>query len=274
MQFWPNLQAACLTLLTSGIASWLVAIGSIVFGAFAVSRIAMFGARMTNGAHPNWVADFIELLIPIAIGTMLLQFWAVPIPGVGVTMPEIVTGSTQLIVRRIGLMSIQDISVKLTTWQNEMESPGLASFVAMFEYGMILTMMWACQAIGFVVMALSLVATAVCILEAPLFISTMLWPDLEFAYRGWLRSFLQYATMPITCSVIISIMGEFLVNSITAMPHKSSLDVATNVVPIVMVLAANIAAVGLSPWLHTHLWTGSAGSSTGFIGALVTRFTR
>lgn len=275
MSFWPNMQASLSELLSSGIMGWFVSAAMVAFGAIAVARLSVFGLRATNGAYGDqWVDQFERLLFPIVIGYMLLSYWAVPIPGIGYSFPRLLTASVHGITQKITVLSMSDVITSLSKWQSEMESPTIASFVAMFDYAVVCVLIWVMQGVGFVVTAVAMIAAAVCMVVGPLFISTMLWPNMDWVYRGWLRSFIQYATMPVTVAMVAAVVGNFVVKCMTALPHKTVGDLAAYMGPIVIVLASGIAAVAFAPVIHNHMFSGSSGSGSGFIGYMAGRLFR
>jgi hypothetical protein len=270
MQFWPNLEASFQNLMTSGIIGLLSTVGLTIFSAIAIIRITMFGLAVTNGRYGDkWLDPFIELMMPIVFGLLMLNYWVNPIPGIGFSFPHIITGTGDWITHQISQQTVQDVITTLGQWQAEMASPGLANFVGMFDYAIVTVLIWIMQASGFLLNAFAMVATAVCIVWGPLAASCMMFPEMEWYFKGWLRSFWQYATLKVTISIIVLVVGNFVVRCMTALPHKSVGDLAANIVPIMVVLLTGIFCVFKSGDIHNHINSGASGSSTGFFGALL-----
>jgi TrbL/VirB6 plasmid conjugal transfer protein len=272
VSFWVNMQASLQSLMTSGIVGWMANIGITIFGAIAIANIAMFGLKVSNGVYGDkWLQPFEDLMIPILFGYIMLNYWSTPIPGVGYTFPHLVTGSTDAIANQINQATVADVITKLGTWQSQMESPTLANIVALVDYAVLLILIWVAQAGGFLMNAFAMVATSVCVIVGPIFVGCMMFPGLEFAFKGWLRSFIQYSFLRVTVSVIIAVMGNFLVNCMTAIPHASVEDIAANMPGIVICLLSFIYAIFKAGDINNSIFSGSSGSSTGFIGAILAK---
>ena len=272
MSFWPNMEQSLQALMTSGIMGIFVAIGGAMGGAMAAYQISKLGLSVLLGTHgDNWLEPFFDLMIKIIAMFAMIGFWVTPIPGLGMTFPHVITGSMDYLVQQITGATIADMINGLTLWHSQMESPGWANVVGMIDYVVITILIWTMQAEGFIQIGWAMIATAVCIVCGPLFIGLWLFPGLDFGFRGWYRSMLQYSFQKVVVALIVMVVSHFGVSAMFAMPHASLEDVAANVGPIVIVLAMGIFAPMKAGELNNHIWSGSSGSTSGFLGALAAR---
>jgi hypothetical protein len=263
-----SLQEAIQRLMTLGVLGWLIPTGTAIFTIAAGIRLANAGRKMMVSGG-NVMHDFyFEHLVPIAAGMALLSFWAVPIPGVGLSLPDSLTHGVHVIALGIHDAQGTSLMIKLTEFQNEMEVPGITEIRALIVYLVGNGLFWVLEGVGFIAGALAMVVTAVCILLGPLAISTMLSKNFDFIFRGWLRAFVGYATMPITIAAISFVVTNFVANVLLNVPHFSTAEYVGSAAIIIVTPLAGIIVMGASPLIHNHIVSGASGAGHGVVGSL------
>ena len=268
-----SLQAAIVQFLTGGAAGWLVPTGMFIFTASAGIRLTMFGRRMITTGGDMFGHEFLQELIQIAAVLALLNFWAAPIhvPGTrspGLSVPDAFLNGVTYVVNKVNTASNANVTVQIAQWQSQMEIPSIANVVGLLVYAIITGLCWLMECVGFVAGAIAMVTTAVCIVAGPLPISTALSRNFDFIFRGWLRAFICYGTMPITVSIIATIMGNFVVTVLTKIPNVSMDQYIGESVFIILVLATGFICTAISPVIHAHILSGSSGAGGGLVGSI------
>jgi hypothetical protein len=81
------------------------------------------------------------------------------------------------------------------------------------------------QAIAIVVIAFGFIATAVCVLVAPIFIPFFIVPKLEWLFWGWFKCFIQYAFYQVIAAAVVFVIANLILgvvpteNSARINPH-------------------------------------------------------
>jgi hypothetical protein len=265
-----DLQATIVQFLTGGAAGWLVPIGTAIFAISASIRLTLWGRKMITTGGDMFGHLLFEELLPIAAGVAVLSYWASssPIPGVGRSIPEEFINAVSSIVSLVNKSSDVNVTVQIAQWQSQMEIPSIANVVGILIYAVITGLCWLMECVGFIAGAIPMVTTAVCIVVGPLALSTILSRNFDFIFRGWLRAFICYGTMPITVSIIAGIMSNFVVTVLTKIPVVSMDQYVGESVFIILVLATGFICTAISPVIHAHILSGSSGAGGGLVGSI------
>lgn len=242
-----------------------VGIGSRMFLAFAAILIMWHGIRMMlawrqSGEH---MYTFAKLLLVISFGYAMINYYASPIPGIGIPFSSLITDQTSYLAGLISARSIQDAQGSLNTLWNALEQPSAWSIIAnLFYWTWLLVIALAQFAILFVV-CFSMIATAICVLLGPLFVPFFIVPSLEWIFWNWLKAFIQYSFMLVVANAFIFIFERFLSRFLLTLPPGMRFEEQLLYsVHVVMILVTFTVGVLLVPSLTSSIFSGRSGEST------------
>ena len=173
------------------------AMGQNLFRMFATILIAWFGVKSAlsaaSGKYTFQFDNFASLLLTIAFGFAMVNYYSTPIPGIGVSFHNLVTDEAQFLANKINQTELQTIVDRIGDFEARIDAPGVTDLLGTIMYAVVIILLAAAQAIAIVVIAYGFIATAVCVLVGPVFVPFFIVPKLEWLFWGWLRCFLQYA---------------------------------------------------------------------------------
>jgi len=182
------------TLLTQNL-GFFDAMGQNLFRMFATILIAWYGIKSAlaaaGGKHYFHFDNFAGLLLTIAFGFAMVNYYSTPIPGIGVSFHNLITDEAQFLANRINQAELQTIVDRIGDFEARIDAPGVTDMLGMAIYIIVIILLAAAQAISIVVIAYGFIATAVCVLVGPIFVPFFIVPKLEWLFWGWLRCFLQ-----------------------------------------------------------------------------------
>jgi hypothetical protein len=245
-----------------------VGLGQNLFRALATIMLAWFGIKTALGAGELYAgmhfSRFASLVLTISFGFAMVNYYASPIPGIGMDFHHLITDQAQFLSNAISTNMIDTITNKISAFEGTIEPPGVTlQFWAYFDYWTIILLLSLAQAIAMVVAAFGIIATAVCVLLGPVFIPFFIVPQLDWLFWGWLRCFIQYAFYQVVAAAVIFIIANILtgfMNLYDGRPIPVSQQAA--LLPAVfIVIVASVYALLKVPMLTSHIFSGSSGGS-------------
>ena len=203
----------------------LLASGNRLWLGLATIVVVWTGAR-TAFAGEAWNAwDFVKLIFLVSIPKGMLEFYAAPLPGVGLTFPEIIVqqGSwlNGIIVGDTGSTAwtwLQDYlgNVWNTIADNASRYYGLGLVAGFFnghQQMMVLAVLMATSLlslltvlIGYCYILFAQIAMSILTLLGPLFIPWMIFSPLSFLFWSWLRMMITYSLYAAVAAAVFRIM--------------------------------------------------------------------
>jgi hypothetical protein len=206
------------------------AMGQNLFRMFATILVAWYGIKSAlaaaGGKHYFHFDNFAGLLLTIAFGFAMVNYYSTPIPGIGTSFHNLITDEAQFLANRINQAELQGIVDRIGDFEARIDSPGVTDFLGMAIYVIVIILLAAAQAISIVVIAYGFIATAVCVLVGPVFVPFFIVPKLEWLFWGWLRCFIQYAFYEVIAAAVVYIIGNLIIGVLTlqgtgTIPHCS-----------------------------------------------------
>lgn len=240
-------------------------IGKNMFIGLATIMLAWFGTKTAleagdflAGMH---FSKFASLVITISFGFAMINYYSVPIPGIGTDFHHLVTNETLYLSKAIGNAQLDQIAQDVDYVRANLVTPGITDILAIFFYGLTILLLAGCEAVAIIVTAFGLVATSVCALVGPIFIPFFIVPKLDWLFWGWLRCFIQYAFYQVIAAAVIFIIGNFFTGIIHAQitGALSPTDLIKAFPLIVVTALSAIYAIIKIPMLTSHIFSGSAG---------------
>ncbi|HMI50551.1 MAG TPA: type IV secretion system protein [Candidatus Saccharimonadales bacterium] len=250
------------------------AMGQNLFRMFATILVAWYGVRSAlaaaGGKQYFQFDDFASLLLTIAFGFAMVNYYSTPIPGIGTSFHHLITDEAQFLANRINQTELQTIVDRIGDFEARIDAPGVTDFLGMAIYVIVIVLLASAQAISIVVIAYGFIASAVCVLVGPAFVPFFIVPKLEWLFWGWLRCFMQYAFYEVIAAAVVYIIGNLMVGVLTLQPAGTiSIVQLIGWFPVLFItFVASIYVLLKVPALTGHIFSGTAGgSSAGILGA-------
>jgi hypothetical protein len=244
------------------------AMGQNLFRMFATILIAWYGIKSAlasaSGKQSFHFDNFASLLLTIAFGFAMVNYYSTPIPGIGVSFHNLITDEAQFLANRINQAELQTIVDRIGDFEARIDAPGVTDFLGMAIYVVVIILLAAAQAISIVVIAYGFIATAVCVLVGPIFVPFFIVPKLEWLFWGWLRCFLQYAFYEVIAAAVVYIIGNLIIGVLTLQGagNISTLQLIGWFPVLLITFVASIYVLLKVPALTNHIFSGTAGGSS------------
>ena len=252
------------------------AMGQNLFRMFATILVAWYGIKSAlaaaSGKHTFHFDNFASLLLTIAFGFAMINYYSTPIPAIGTSFHNLITDEAQFLANKINQTELQTIVDRIGDFEARIDAPGVTDFLGMAIYIIVIVLLAAAQAISIVVIAYGFIATAVCVLVGPVFVPFFIVPKLEWLFWGWLRCFLQYAFYEVIAAAVVYIIGNLIIGVLTLQGtgNISTVQLIGWFPVLLITLVASIYVLLKVPALTNHIFSGTAGgSSAGILEAPV-----
>jgi len=243
------------------------AMGQNLFRMFATILIAWYGIKSAlasaSGKYTFQFDNFASLLLTIAFGFAMVNYYSTPIPGIGVSFHNLITDQAQFLANKINQTELQTIVDRIGDFEARIDAPGVTDFLGMAIYIVVIILLASAQAISIVVIAYGFIATAVCVLVGPIFVPFFIVPKLEWLFWGWLRCFVQYAFYEVIAAAVVYIIGNLIIGVLTLQGtgNISTLQLIGWFPVLLITFVASIYVLLKVPALTNHIFSGTAGGS-------------
>jgi hypothetical protein len=197
-------------------------LGQSMFLSFATIMIVWFGAKAALSSADRGggfqFGNFAGLVMMIAFGFAMTQYYATPIPGLGRSFYHLITDQTSYLSSLIAGTQLQNATNAISQYEGQIQSPGLADFSGSLAYILDLAILALWEAVAIIITAYGFVAQAICVLVGPIFIPFFIVPKLEWLFWGWLKCFMQYAFYQVIAAATIFVMGNLVIYVLTQPP--------------------------------------------------------
>ncbi len=127
------------------------AMGQNLFRMFATILIAWYGIKSAlsaaSGKYTFQFDNFASLLLTIAFGFAMVNYYSTPIPGIGVSFHNLVTDEAQFLANKIDQTELQTIVDRIGDFEARIDAPGVTDFLGMAIYIIVIILLAAAQAI-------------------------------------------------------------------------------------------------------------------------------
>ena len=242
--------------------------GQNLFRMFATILVAWYGIKSAlaaaGGNQYFHFDDFASLLLTIAFGFAMVNYYSTPIPGMGSSFHNLITNEAQFLANRINQAELQTIVDRIADFEARIDAPGVTDLLGTVIYAVIIVLLAATQAISIVVIAYGFIATAVCVLVGPVFVPFFIVPKLEWLFWGWLRCFIQYAFYEVIAAAVVYIIGNLIIGVLTMQPVGAiSILQLIGWFPVLFItFLASIYVLLKVPALTAQIFSGAAGGSS------------
>jgi hypothetical protein len=239
-------------------------IGLRMFKSFAIILLAWHGIRMMlawreAGEH---MFSFAKLLLVLAFGYAMIAYYALPMPGLGISFSHLITDEASNLASLVGAHSIQNAQQMLSSFWNDLEQPDAWSILENLIYWTFLLVIGLAQFALLFVVCFSMIASAVCALVGPIFVPFFIVPTLEWLFWGWLKAFIQYSFTLVVANAYIFVFERFLTNFLLTLPpglrFEEQLLYSVHVEMILLTFAVGVLLV---PSLTSSIFSGKSGEA-------------
>ena len=245
------------------------AMGQNLFRSFATILVVWYGVKSAlsaaGGRHMFNFDNFASLLLTIAFGFAMVNYYSTPIPGMGASFHNLITDESQFLANKINQTELQTVEERIADFETRMDSPGITDILGTIIYVVIIILLAAAQAIAIVVIAFGFIATAVCVLVGPIFIPFFIVPKLEWLFWGWFKCFIQYAFYQVIAAAVVYVIAKphSWASSIFSPQGTISTVQLIEAFPVLFItFLASIYTLLKIPALTNHIFSGTAGGSS------------
>lgn len=244
------------------------AMGQNLFRSFATILVVWYGVKSAlsaaGGRHMFNFDNFASLLLTIAFGFAMVNYYSTPIPGMGASFHNLITDESQFLANKINRTQLQIVEERIADFETRMDSPGITDILGTIIYVVIIILLAAAQAIAIVVIAFGFIATAVCVLVGPIFIPFFIVPKLEWLFWGWFKCFIQYAFYQVIAAAVVFVIGNLILGILDLQPTGTISTVQLiEAFPVLFItFLASIYTLLKIPALTNHIFSGMAGGSS------------
>lgn len=244
------------------------AMGQHLFRMFATILVAWYGVKSAlaaaSGRQPFHFDNFAALLLTLSFGFAMVNYYSVPIPGIGTSFHNIITDESQFLATRINQAELQAVLQGVNDFQARLDAPGVADLLGTIVYAVIIILLAAAQAVAIVVVGYGFIATAVCVLVGPVFVPFFIVPKLEWLFWGWFKCLLQYAFYQVIAAAVVFVIGNLILGVLRLQPPGAVSTVQLiGWFPVLFItFLASIYALLKVPALTNHIFSGTSGGSS------------
>jgi hypothetical protein len=259
----PTIQQAISSLLTVYEPEFL-RFGHSLFLALATIIICWQGIRMmfSHDGLGDHMFHFAKLLLFVAFGYAMINFYEAPIPGFGVSFSNLITDQAHHFQSVLEARSFDNIYRHFDELSDHFMQPDAWSILANLIYWTLLLLIAVAKAISLAVIAFGLIASAVCALLGPIFVPFFIVPKLDWLFWGWLKSFIQYSFIPVVAVAFLMIFEQFVYRYVTTLPPTiTSAEYGVYGLQTVAVIVTFCIGIVLVPSLTNSIFSGSSGET-------------
>ena len=244
------------------------AMGQNLFRMFATILVAWYGAKSAlaaaGGRQPFHFDNFATLLLTLSFGFAMVNYYSVPIPGIGTSFHNLITDESQFLAARINQAELQAMLQGVNDFQASLDTPGVTDLVGTIVYAVIIILLATAQAVAIVVIAYGFIATAVCVLVGPVFLPFFIVPKLEWLFWGWFKCLLQYAFYQVIAAAVVFVIGNLILGVLQLQPPGAVSTVQLiGWFPVLFItFLASIYVLLKVPVLTNHIFSGTSGGSS------------
>jgi hypothetical protein len=244
------------------------AMGQNLFRMFATILVAWYGVKSAlaaaSGRQPFHFDNFAALLLSLSFGFAMVNYYSVPIPGIGTSFHNIITDESQVLAARINQAELQAVLQGVNDFEARLDAPGVTDLLGTIVYSVIIILLAGAQAISIVVIAYGFIATAVCVLVGPVFVPFFIVPKLEWLFWGWFKCLIQYAFYQVIAAAVVFVIGNLILGVLQLQPPGTVSTVQLiGWFPVLFItFLASIYALLKVPALTNHIFSGTSGGSS------------
>ena len=263
---WQTFAADLATVL----APQMMAAGMDLWRGLSLIVIVWTGTQMALSGGGVNMASVVKMVITLSIPLGMLQFYTQPLPGLTLTVPDVITGMGNwlhgVIVAGTGEQMLTEIQHMFRGMYDNLlltpDMPGImnplrmwgALMSAIFSgisglifWVLMLLVMLVVYTVGLAQIVWAQLAITIAILLGPVFIPFLVLPPLSFLFWGWFKTILTYSLYSAIAAAIFRVSSQVGVEVLQGLaapgPYQTPAGFATLVQNFFMVLLFGVAAL-------------------------------
>ena len=242
-------------------------LGQGMFLSLSTIMIVWFGLKSALSAGERGAgfqfSNFAGLVLMIAFGYAMIEYYDTPIPGIGRSFYHVVVDETEYLSGLIASSQLQTADDAVSQYRSQIQVPGLTDISGSIAYVIDLVILSLWQAVAIIIIAYGFIAEAVCVLVGPIFIPFFIVPKLEWLFWGWFKCFLQYAFYQVIAAATMFVMGNLIIYVLNNAPFVPVPAPAVLLSLLIVVFLGGVYALLKVPALTSHIFSGMSGLSSG-----------
>ena len=263
---WQTFAADLATVL----APQMMAAGMDLWRGLSLIVIVWTGTQMALSGGGVNMASVVKMVITLSIPLGMLQFYTQPLPGLTLTVPDVITGMGNwlhgVIVAGTGEQMLTEIQNMFRGMYDNLlltpDMPGIMNPIRMFSaviaaimsgisglifWVLMLLVMLVVYTVGLAQIVWAQLAITIAILLGPVFIPFLVLPPLSFLFWGWFKTILTYSLYSAIAAAIFRVSSQVGVEVLQGLaapgPYQTPAGFATLMQNFFMVLLFGVAAL-------------------------------
>lgn len=194
-------------------------IGRKIFAGLILYRLYDFIKGVGFGKYGDaWLYELFELLELVTIALIMQTFYSTPIPGVGYSFTQLITGTTSSLAKSLDASLMTNIYHHFQAMHDSFVEPGWGEFGLWLLYCMVVAIILLAKALTVGMVGLSLIFSALALLVGPLFVPWILLPSLSGWFWGWFRSLVQWSFLQVSSYGYLFLFEHYLRGYLSSLP--------------------------------------------------------
>lgn len=263
LDYFAQVQASVLAMMSTALPQFWT-FGNNMTISVATVVIAWSGIQIMLSSAPfnEHIHGFAKTLLFVSMVYGISTFYSSPIPGFGSSFTGLIVNQTAYFSSVLDANAVANIYQSLDMIEGKIIAPGALEVTAGFLYVLLMLALAVAKALSMAVVSFGLIASAICALLGPLVIWSLLIPQLNWLFWGWLRAFFQYSMVPVVALAYLLVMERFINAYATSLP--AGITQGTYLIYVMqslVVIATFVIGIVLVPSLTHSIFNGGGSQS-------------
>ena len=256
--------------LAAAVAPQMLAAGMDLWRGLSLIVIVWTGTQMALSGGGVNMASVVKMIITLAIPLGMLQFYTTPLPGLSLTVPDVITGMGSwlhgVIIAGAGEQMLTELQNMFRGMYDNLmltpAMPGIMNPIRMFGalmaaimsgitglifWVLMLLVMLVVYTVGLAQIVWAQLAITIALLLGPVFIPFLVLPPLSFLFWGWFKTMLTYSLYSAIAAAVFRVSSQVGVEVLRGLaapgPYQTAEGFSTLMQNFFMVLLFGVAAL-------------------------------
>ena len=256
--------------LAAAVAPQMLAAGMDLWRGLSLIVIVWTGTQMALSGGGVNMASVVKMIITLSIPLGMLQFYTTPLPGLSLTVPDVITGMGSwlhgVIIAGAGEQMLTELQNMFRGMYDNLmltpQMPGImnpirmwgAVMAAIFSgitglifWVLMLLVMLVVYTVGLAQIVWAQLAITIALLLGPVFIPFLVLPPLSFLFWGWFKTMLTYSLYSAIAAAVFRVSSQVGVEVLRGLaapgPYQTAEGFSTLMQNFFMVLLFGVAAL-------------------------------
>ena len=256
--------------LAAAVAPQMLAAGMDLWRGLSLIVIVWTGTQMALSGGGVNMASVVKMIITLSIPLGMLQFYTTPLPGLSLTVPDVITGMGSwlhgVIIAGAGEQMLTELQLMFRGMYDNLmltpAMPGIMNPIRMFSalmaaimsgitglifWVLMLLVMLVVYTVGLAQIVWAQLAITIALLLGPVFIPFLVLPPLSFLFWGWFKTMLTYSLYSAIAAAVFRVSSQVGVEVLRGLaapgPYQTAEGFSTLMQNFFMVLLFGVAAL-------------------------------